>query len=364
MRILHVDTGRLWRGGQAQVFFLARGLQSLGHENIIICPRQSPLAARCRTEEIRVEPCEGRGDLSPSLARSVLKCVGEFNPHVLHVHTAHALAPLVVGRMKKVPGLVVSRRVSFPLTRLLSRWKYKRLPGRIIAVSGAIRDALLREGLTEDKVHVVHSGYDADLYSDLPTRTECRRKLRWPVGAQIVLFAGALAPHKSVPTLLQAFGKIVEEVPQGSLRLMIAGDGPLRLRVEEEIDKKGLSSHVELLGFRDDVPHLMTAADLIVLPSAEGEGSPAVIKEAMACGRAVVAASHGGVDEILEHEETGLLVTPGSISSLAGAMLRVLQDERLRTALGERAKGAVSRFDVRHMVEETEKVYRELVSGG
>jgi glycosyltransferase involved in cell wall biosynthesis len=182
------------------------------------------------------------------------------------------------------------------------------------------------------------------------------------VDAQIVLFVGALAPHKSIPTLLGSFQKIVEEMPLATPLLMLAGDGPLRPGVEDEIDQRQLSSRVELLGFRDDVAHLMTAADLVALPSAEGEGSPAVIKEAMACGRAVVAASHGGVDEILDHEKTGLLVPPGSVSSLAEAMLRVLQDDRLRTTLGERAKEAVSRFDVRHMIEGTEKVYRELVS--
>jgi glycosyltransferase involved in cell wall biosynthesis len=266
--------------------------------------------------------------------------------------------------MKKVPGRVVSRRVSFPLTGLLSRWKYKRLPGRIIAVSSAIRDGLLEEGLPDEMVQVVHSGYDPDRFADLPSRAECRRRLRWPAGALVTLFVGALAPHKSIPTLLEAFQKVVKEMHRDTLRLMIAGDGPLRPHIEERVRERRLEPYVELLGFRDDVPHLMMAADVVVLPSAEGEGSPAVIKEAMVCGRAVVAASHGGVDEIIEHDETGLLVPPGGVSSLAGALLRVLRDEDLRDALGERAKGVVSKFGVRRMVEETERIYRELVGSG
>jgi glycosyltransferase involved in cell wall biosynthesis len=287
--------------------------------------------------------------------------VGEFRPDVLHVHTAHAFVPLLIGRLRGVPGCVVSRRVSFPTRGPLSVWKYRRFPGRIIAVSGAIRDALHRSGLPHEMIRVIHSGYDPERFLDLPDRESTRHELGWAPGDRVILFVGALAPHKSIPTLLGAFQQVLGELPRVKPRLVLAGDGPLRARVEEEIAQRRLSPHVDLIGFREDVPRLMVAADVVALASVEGEGSPAVIKEAMACGRAVVAASHGGVEEILEDGASGLLVTPGSVSAFAEALMRILRDESLRAGLEERARRAVTRFDVRHVVEETEQLYRGLI---
>ena len=361
MRILHVDTGRGWRGGQAQALLLAKGLAARGHATFLLCPGGSPLAAACRGAGLDAGPSSGRGDLSPRLALDTARTVARFRPQILHVHTAHALAPLLVARRFAVPGPVVSRRVSFPLrSGAVSRWKYG-LARRIIAVSGAVARGLAAAGVDPGRIRTIHSGYDPSRFEDLPSRDGARRSLGWLDDDLIFLFAGALAPQKSIPVLFAAFRDLAAEPGGRRFRLVLAGDGPLRARLEADAAAAGLAGAVTFLGHRDDVVRLMAACDAVVLPSSEGEGSPAAVKEAMACGRAVVAVAGGGVEEIVEDGRTGLLVAPNDPVRLAGALRLLAADRSLRDSLGAAGRVSVARYTADRMVEATEDVYRELV---
>jgi glycosyltransferase involved in cell wall biosynthesis len=293
----------------------------------------------------------------------VYRGIRQFGPQVLHIHTAHIAAPLIVGRRLGVSACIVSRRVSFPLkSGFFSRWKYGGLPHRVIAVSETIARGLEEQGVPREKVRVVHSGFDQDRFRDLPSLEEARQRLGWDHDSPVLLFVGALAPHKSIPLLLTVFQSLLQHIPHA--KLVLAGDGPMRRQLDIEVDRHGLSERVEFLGYREDVPLLIVASDLLVLPSTEGEGSPAVIKEAMACRRPVVAASHGGIEEIVEDGVTGFLVPPHDATALAETLRRLLEDRSLRKKVGDQAARDVIRFEVSRLVEATEAIYQEIVHGG
>jgi glycosyltransferase involved in cell wall biosynthesis len=363
MRILHVDSSRLWRGGQAQVLLLMRGLREAGHRCWVLTPPGSPLARRAAQEDFPVLALHGRGELSPLALRDAWRAIARVRPDVVHVHTAHATAPLLAAAAHGVPARVLSVRVSFPRRGgALGRWKYARLAHRVLAVSRRIAELLEDWGVPPERIRVVPSAYDPARLEPVPQRREARERLGIPRDAPCVLYLGALAAHKGMEILLAAMEALWREGDLAQARLLLAGEGPERGRIEARLREGTGVDRVRLLGPRDDVARLLAAADVLVLPSVSGEGSPAVLKEAMHCARPVVATRHGGIEEIVTPGETGLLVPPGDPAALARALEGLLRDEALRRRMGEAGTRAATRFRPEALAAATLAVYEELVS--
>jgi glycosyltransferase involved in cell wall biosynthesis len=146
---------------------------------------------------------------------------------------------------------------------------------------------------------------------------------------------------------------------------VIVGEGPDRPALEAEIERLGIGDRVRLLGERRDVPELLGAADVFVL-SSRSEGLPVSVLEAMVAGLPVVASRVGGVGELVEDEETGLLVAPGNPDELSTALERVLGDRELRRRLGAAGRERVERhFDLESFRRaHLDLYYRELTREG
>ena len=186
--------------------------------------------------------------------------------------------------------------------------------------------------------------------------------LRETPDAFLVGCVGHLARHKGHGTLLDATAQLAETLPH--LRLLMIGEGSERTRLEARAAEGPLAGRVTFVGFRDDVPRLVAALDLLVLPSISGEGSPAVIKEAMACGVPVVATDLEGVREIVEDGRDALLVPVGDPDRLAAAIRRAASDAGLRRNLTAAGRVRVKEFSSDRMVERTLEVYRHVLDKG
>jgi glycosyltransferase involved in cell wall biosynthesis len=158
----------------------------------------------------------------------------------------------------------------------------------------------------------------------------------------LILAVGRLKAPKDFPTLIRALSSLEPD----SFEAVIVGDGPDRPRLEEEIEALGLEGRVRLAGERRDVPQLLAAADVFVLPSTS-EGLPVSVLEAMAAGVPVVASRVGGVPEQVSDGETGLLVEPGDLDELATALARLIAEPSLRRRLGAAGRArAEQAFDL------------------
>jgi glycosyltransferase involved in cell wall biosynthesis len=179
--------------------------------------------------------------------------------------------------------------------------------------------------------------------------------------ARIVAAVGRLSEEKGWVTLIEAVARLPQD-RQRDVHWMIAGDGPLRPLLEERIARHALSERVYLLGFRRDVPAILGAADVVVLPSYQ-EGIPNVLCEAMAMARPVVATRVGGVPELVEEGRSGLLVEPKEPQGLADALERLLADPNARERLGSLARQRiVSEFSLERMVGETDRVLQTVLA--
>jgi glycosyltransferase involved in cell wall biosynthesis len=360
LSLLHVNTERGWRGGEAQTLMLARGLEERGHRCRLAVPPGSPLEQRARQEGIEAAPLAARGELDPAAIIALARMLRRFRPDLVHCHTSHAvtlgtLASFFAGRR----AAVATRRVSFPLSRNpLARIKYTFRLDRVIAVSEGIRETLAAAGVPRERITVVHSAVDLRRFDPPRDRQACRRELGYAEEVFVVGCAGHLAEHKGHRVLVEAAGRLGDN-PR--MQFLLVGKGEKEEELRQQIAALGLDGKFRLAGFREDLESILPALDLLAFPSLSGEGSPAVLKEAMACGLPVVASAISGVEEVVRQGSEGLLVPPGDPAALAQAIRFFAADRERGLEFGGRGRERSGEFRPERMVEMTEKVYREVL---
>jgi len=361
--ILHLGTETGWRGGEAQALFLARGLAPLGRRSVVAAPPGSELLKRAASAGLETVPFAARGEWDVAAARRLARLAAEIPAPIVHAHTAHAAGLALLARLLGCRARVVaSRRVSFPLRPpVLGRLKYAWGVDRIIAVSEAIRRSLVRQGIDPARVVAVHSGIESARFAAgrrEPARTALRRAGSFPDDALVIGTVGHLAAHKGIDRFLDAAALVARAEPRA--RFVIVGRGDEERALRDQAVRLGLEGRVLFAGFRDDLPDLYAALDLFALASISGEGSPAVLKEAMAAGIPVVSSSLDGVEEIIEDARHGLLTPPGDAAAMARALERLSADAPLRARLAGAARGRAAEFSIDRMVRNTEAVYASL----
>jgi glycosyltransferase involved in cell wall biosynthesis len=288
-------------------------------------------------------------------------------PDVLHMHTANAHAVGVRAARflgKGRPRTVVSRHVAYSIFRHsffgLNRLKYTRGVDRILCVSDAVKDVLLRDGLPPERLAVVPAAVDAEPLRAAPDRAAgYRREFGIPEDALVVGTVGALTPEKGHGTLLDALEQVLPERPR--VHALIVGDGPLRAALAARAAAPGLHGRVRLAGFRDDVPSLLRFFDVFAFAS-ESEGFSLAVLEALLAGRCVVSTATGAVPGWIRDGVEGLLASPRDAASLADALARCLDDADLRRRLAAAGRARVEgEASPDRLVERTMAEYRRVL---
>jgi glycosyltransferase involved in cell wall biosynthesis len=263
------------------------------------------------------------------------------------------LAAVLLGRRLGIPVACLGRGTDVhglprasATTRRLAAWTL-----RHAAAVGVVAEALRRtlDGIGGASCTVLPNGVDLEHFA-LGSARDARRALGIAENARVILYVGRLAHGKGLDTLLEAFGTLHTTVPTAQLALV--GSGPLHARLERRVLATGMARSVRLTGEapHEDIPRWMQAADVVVLPS-EAEGMPNVVREALACGRPVVATPVGNVPGVLS-PDAGVLVPPGDPAALANALATVLarrwDPDRIRALVSdmtwERNAEATARF--------------------
>lgn len=371
MKTLHVNTERTWRGGEQQTLLLAAGLAARGHGAEVVCQPGSPLADRARSRGLPVREVRMRGEFDLLAVRRLAAILKDGSHDVVHMHTSHAhtlgvLASVLARRARRV----VSRRVDFSIhrTRLrLNGFKYRHGVDRFVAISKAVKSALVADGVDASRIDVVPSGIDV---GDLSRRRDAARSagaaaalrssLRLGDRAPVIGHVGHLTWHKGQTYLVEAMPRVLEKEPRALL--LIAGEGEERAKIEARVAALGLHGAVRLAGFVADPVPCYGLFDLFVMPSVM-EGLCTSILDAMTLDVPVVAAAAGGIPEIVRDGENGLLVPPRDPGALAEAILRALGDAPLRERFRERGLATVrQRFSADAMVDGTLAVYESVLA--
>jgi glycosyltransferase involved in cell wall biosynthesis len=354
---LHIDTARTWRGGQNQVLLTVNGLREIGQRAALVAHPDGELRRRA-AEGLELIPIAPRTEMDLSAAWRLARVVKRLRPDVIHAHDPHgiAMASLALSMGSAAagwhsPALIASRRVDFHLkSNSLSRWKHRQVDC-FIAASDAIRKILLADGVAPQRAVTVH---EVDRIVSTPP-VNVHEAFWLPHQAPVVGNVAALVPHKGQRHLLEAAHLVVKEVPDA--RFVVLGEGELRQQLERQVRDFHLEKHVFLPGFRSDVIGCMKGFDIFVMSSIT-EGLGTSLLDAMACRRAIVATSAGGIPEVVVDEETGLLVGPRDHAAMAKAIVRLLSDRALRERMGAAGFARVQeRFTAERMVAATTEIY-------
>lgn len=359
MRIAHLDTGRGWRGGQAQVLGLSRGLAERGHEVLLLAP-PGPLLERARAAGVRAVRWSARGEWDVGALFAAARLLAGFRAEVAHCHSAHAHALGVpAARRARVPAVFVSRRVDFAVGGNPLSWLKYRMPvDRYLCISRGVLEVLRRAGVPESRLALVPSGIEFP-EPDLARAADLRGLIGAPAGAPVVGTVAALAPHKDHATLLEAAAIVRRE--RDDVHFAWVGEGECRPTLERRRAALGLGSRVHLLGFRTDAHALLAQFTLFAL-SSHLEGMCTSLLDAQALGVPVVATRVGGVPDVVEDGVSGRLVPERDPQALAGALLEALRAPRERERWVDGARRSVERFRIANTVEGTLEQYRQVLA--
>jgi len=358
MRIVHIDPERSFSGGEVQVFLLMEGLRQSGHECSLACvPGGAPeREAQRRGFETYAIPM--RSDLDLLAVPRLRRAIGDANADLVHLHTGRAnwlggMAARLAGR----PAISTRRMDRRVKRNWRTRWIYGSLVRHTAAISPAVERRLHDAGVPTDRTRLIWSSVDPDALEARRSRESVRAEFGVGPNEVLLLAAGALVPRKGLDVLLEALPRL-----SANVRLWIAGGGPEREALEARAAATESEGRVSFLGRRDDLPDLLGACDLFVMPSrAEGLGIAAL--EAMTAGRAVVASRVGGLGELVVDGVNGTLVPPDDVDALSAALSELCDDRDLRARYGEAGPDRVADgFLAEQMVNAYEELYREVLA--
>jgi len=351
IRVVHIDSGSTWRGGQRQVLLLALGLRERGHQQYLIGAPQSPLVEKARAAGLAVAAVPMRADWDLRAVNQIRSRLKTWRPDIIHAHDAraHAMAMLALMGRRGTP-LVVSRRV--PFTPRSARLKYGPRVARFIAISEAVKKAMVDGGVEAGRIDVVHSGIDKPSTAAPPR--DWRKELGWPAESVLCGMVGAMTVEKGTD-LLEPICRAIPAEARELVRLVLLGGEAGGI-----VSIGGIPAYKA--GFVEAITPAVAGLDIMFHPS-RAEGLGTAVLDAMAVGVPPVAFAVGGLREVITHGESGFLVPPEDSREFAASAARLVLDRDLRSRFGTAARKRASAFGADKMTEGVEAVYNRVLRG-
>ncbi len=364
-------------GAEKQMFILASRLMRIGFScSVFALKADGPLRQGLEDIDVPVY-C---GDLTKRDLRKVpwklvlslyrlLLVIKRKRPTIVH-----ALLPLVVfmgalaGRIIKVPMVITSRRAlgshqdRYFILKILDHFANV-LSHRVIVNSRAVwKDMVERDHINESKLYLIYNGIDPVPFEKaFQNRKNGRKELGIEANERVVIVVANLIKYKGHSDFLKAAKKVMDKIPQ-TIFLLVGEDRKIKKNLERECHELGITGRVKFMGKRNDIPQLMAASDISVLPSHE-EGFSNTILESMAARLPVVATCVGGNPEAVVDGVTGWLVPPKNPKVMAEKIIDLLSDLKRARIWGERGRKRVKKyFNAERMVQEHLKLYQNRIN--
>ncbi len=361
VRVVEVMATGTNGGAQEHVYSLVTRLDKACYDVLVVS--LSPGSSVRRLERAGIPVCVIDDPDDDVAARHLAQELAPYRPEVIHNHMFRAevvgtKAALQLGeagcRRPAIISTVHSSRVRScedkDRLRLLTPYM-----DRLIAVSRSIERKIAEERGSTTPVSLIYNGVDLQRYDHQQPCCTLREEYGMPPNASIVGVVARLEPEKGHPTLLEAWQRVVLQVPEAYL--LVVGEGSRYDALAAQAADLGILDRVVFTGRRDDIPAVTAALDVAVLPSYR-EAQGLTVLEAMALSRPVVASNVGGIPEMIEDGVTGLLVPPHDPDALAEAIVRLLCDHPYADMLARAGHDLVHRsFCVELMVHAIEAIY-------
>jgi L-malate glycosyltransferase len=359
LSILFIDTERVWRGGQNQLFTLIKGLHERGHKIHLACEPHTLLETRSREMKIAIHPIKVRSELGLLSLLRLIFILRKIRPQILAFNTPKAI---FIGTLASwfvpVDARIIFRRVSFPLRKsCFARFKYTWKIDCIVAISESIRSQLQIGGVPASIIRIIYEGMDLSSYPKDPARLPRSSEAPTVIGT-----VAHLSHEKGLNFLIEAASLIPNA--REKLRFVIVGNGDCLPELKALAHTKGLSDIFQFVGFHTNISQYMNAFDIFALPSLS-EGLSSAILEAMAASLPIVATKAGGIPELVQNGDNGLLVEPADPSALARAIQHLADNPEISRNMGLRGRARMEeKFTLERKILETEQLCSALLRNG
>ena len=356
--ILHTEAAVGLGGQEIRILGEVRWLLDHGWDALIACRPQSRLLLEARNAALPVVAVSMRSAIDlPALLR--LRALMRAR-HVALVHTHSSVDSWLGTIAAKSLGLPVvrSRHVTIPI--LKRRALVYRLADRVITTGEAVGAHVRRAGVPAARISAISAGVDTTRFHPGVSGKAVREELGLASDAKVVGLVANVRGSKGHAVFLEAAREVLHTFPE--TRFLIVGDGVGFDDVRRRVDEMGLDAYVIMTGFRRDIPEVMAALDVLVLPSTKSEATSQVIPQAMAVGTPVAAAATGGIPEIVRDGETGRLVEPGNAHALAQAVRSLLAEPERAREMARAGQALVrARYSMEAAMAATTAVYEALL---
>ncbi|MBP2656382.1 MAG: hypothetical protein H6Q73_3951 [Firmicutes bacterium] len=352
IKVMQINSMKIWRGGEVHVFLLCQQLISIGVSTVLACRSGSPIDQKAKDANIPVFNLPLKNTIDFKSAWMLADYCRKNSIDIIHAHNGRdywlaGLAKFFNPKLK----VVITRHILGPLKNtILHRWLYKKVD-QVLAVSETVKNAITL--IPPEKIAVVYNGIDTEEFAAAPAGT-LRQELDLAATTKIVGMVGKVHPSKGHRTLLQSIPQILTECPDTVFIVVGSGDS---------VQLQQMNSDVLFLGERNNVPEIMKDLDVFVMAS-RNEPFGLVTLEAMAAGATIVGANSGGTAEIIVDGETGLLFPPDDSARLAQAVIRILTDSKFDGKLRENGSNAVHKYTIVNMAANTKKIYQDVLGRG
>lgn len=381
LRVLHVVEATTAGVGR-HVLDLAVTMHRAGIDVTVACPQVRQDARqdvsfvdRLQGAGVSVAPVPMQRSIQPladlRAYRRLARLIGRGDYDVVHTHSSKAG---VLGRLAawraSVPAIVYTpnafaflgarNRLLFWVYRATERWLGQHLTQAVVCVSASEVMLAQRERIAPpERLVLIENTIDASVFAQAQDNRAAKAALGLDADRPVAGFVGRLAAQKGIECFVEAARLATES--QANAQFVLVGEGELEGAVRQMITKHHLAGHVHLAGYRPNIPQVMAALDVFVLPSLY-EGLSYTLMEAMAAARAVVATDVMGNRDLIQDGDTGLLVPPGDARALAEAVVRLLSRPDERGRLGHRALAvALARPAPEQMTHQVLGLYKNLL---
>ena len=328
-----------------------------------MCFLREPHPAAAGLRDFGIEPLFlSASPLDPFVVSRVASVAKERGCRIIHGCGIKAtLVARLVARVIGASAIIHVHDLLYPnlFVRALHR-AFSRSTDTGLCVSEAVREVAINGyHVRPDRCRVAYNGIRIDAMRRVASdaRSSLRKELQVGDAADVIAMIGRMHPVKGHRGMVQMMPSILRSRP-GTV-LLLVGDGPERAACEALAAQLGVQGQVRFLGQRTDIPELLSASDLVVMPSqSEGLGLAAI--EALAAGKPVVAYGVSGLREVVSNDRDGKLVAAGDQNAFARAVVTLLEDRQLRESYGQYAMVAAERFTLERHIETLLSCYREI----
>lgn len=355
-------------GGESHLLDLVENIDKNIFDPVVLSFTDGPMVERLKNMGIPTHIIPTTRPFDFSKWKQVKKFIESQNVELVHAHGTRAHSNVSWAARKldlpvvyTVHGWSFHDNQSFPLKKLRVLGE-KYLTGRAsvnISVSQSVHDTGQKYFNGYQSI-VIPNGINQQKFDPARQLKDIRPSLGIPKDAVLVLFLARFTEQKQPLAMIKAFQQAAANNDQ--LRLLMVGDGELKREADALVAGSGISDKICMQSFRQDVPDILAAADIYVLPSL-WEGLPLGLLEAMAMGKAVIASKADGTKEVIRHNVNGIMVNVDNLEAeVTNAITQLAGDAGLRHRLGQQARATISsKYSAANMTRQVEEIYKQLV---